>query len=528
MKRFTYCILFLLLWSMASLTAQAQGYSIKVKIKNLNKGQVFLAYHFSDKIYVADTCELNEKGEGIFQKKKTLTGGMYLIFLPTKTYFDIIVGDQQKFSVENDTTNFIKNIKVTGSPENDVFIKYQVFLEAKQKEATDLKKQKDAAKGNAAEEANIQKKLETLDKEVKAEINRIITTYPNYFFAKFLKSIQPIEPPEAPKDAKGQPIDPNFQYNYYRTHYWDNIDLGDPRMLRTPLLEQKLTTYIEKVVYQIPDSLSKEVDILVNKSKKDKECFRFVLGTLYNYFNKSQIMGFDAVFVHVAQYYLNGEADWDDPKYIEELKTKVKKIEPNLLGKIAQNFTVPTVDLKSYIELHKIPGKYTILFFFEPDCSHCQHEAPIMKEVYNRIKDKGVSFLAFCTQLDTAKIYKFNKERNLSWQTVYSPYYGKYRDDYNIYSTPTVYLLDKDKKIIAKRIDAEQLEKIIVTEMLWENIKDLKGTQRIDAIKAYTKTYHFKKSIELIKEAVDNIKLEDAEKKDMDDFMAKELAKYKE
>ena len=211
MKRFTYCILFLLMWSMTNLSASAQGYSIKVKIKNLNKGQVFLAYHFSDKMYVADTCELNSKGEGVFQKNKTLTGGMYVIFLPTKNYFDIIVGEQQKFSVENDTTQFLKNIKVTGSLENDVFIKYQQFLEDKQKLAADLRKQKDAVKGNAAEESKLQKKLEELDKEVKNEINRIVTTYPKLFFAKFLKSVQAVEPPEAPKDENGQPKDPNFQ-----------------------------------------------------------------------------------------------------------------------------------------------------------------------------------------------------------------------------------------------------------------------------------------------------------------------------
>ena len=286
-------------------------------------------------------------------------------------------------------------------------------------------------------------------------------------------------------------------------------------------------TYIEKVCYQIPDSLNKEVDMLIRKSKADKECFRFVLGTLYNYFNKSQIMGFDAVFVHIAQYYLNGEADWDDPKYIEELKTKVKKIEPNLLGKIAQNFKVPTPDLKNYIELYEMKNKYTVLFFFEPDCSHCNHEAPLMKEVYDRMHDKGIDFLAFCTQLDTAKIFKFNREKNLKWPTVYSPYYGKYRDDYNIYSTPTVYLLDKNKKIIAKRIDSEQLEKIIVSEMLWERIKDLKGAERVKAVKDYTKTYKFKKSIELIKDAVENIKFEEAEKKDLDKFLEKELAQYK-
>ena len=86
-----------------------------------------------------------------------------------------------------------------------------------------------------------------------------------------------------------------------------------------------------------------------------------------------------------------------------------------------------------------------------------------MVELEKEYRDKGVKIFAVCTEVNkdpwTEFIKKYHTEQFIN---VIDPYnYSKFRDKYDIYSTPTVYLLDKDKKIIAKRLDLEQLKELL-------------------------------------------------------------------
>ncbi len=47
---------------------------------------------------------------------------------------------------------------------------------------------------------------------------------------------------------------------------------------------------------------------------------------------------------------------------------------------------------------------------------------------------------------------------NLEWLNVWDPYNtSNFRNNYDIYSTPVIYLLNKDRKIVAKRIGVDQI-----------------------------------------------------------------------
>ena len=151
----------------------------------------------------------------------------------------------------------------------------------------------------------------------------------------FLKPTLDIIVPDPPRDASGNIIDSTWQYYYYRNHYFDNFDISDPRLLRTPLYEDKVMNYITKVVPQIPDSLIVEIDKLIEKSRSDSNLFRYMLITLFNYFGKSNYMGMDAVQIHIAEKYYITESWWSDPKFIADLKERVEKTKPLLIGKIA-------------------------------------------------------------------------------------------------------------------------------------------------------------------------------------------------
>ena len=177
-------------------------------------------------------------------------------------------------------------------------------------------------------------------------------------------------------------------------------------------------------------------------------------------------MGMDRVFVNLAdKYYLSGECWWADSTLLSKMGERVNKIKPNMLGEIAPDLKMEDVNGK-WQQLKYIKADFTILIFWEPSCGHCKKEIPKLYELYKSIRDKGIEVFAVYTQNDTTEWKKFiNEHVILDWLNVYDKYrITNFRNLYDIYSTPVIYILDKNKKIIAKRIGIDQIEKFLEFE----------------------------------------------------------------
>lgn len=458
------------------------GFEIKVKIHGLKDTNLILGHHFANMMNADDTIRLDKNGSGVFKGKKALLPGMYIIFLPSKTYFDILIGENQKFSVENDTSDLFKKIKFSGSKENQIFYDYQYLLSSKRDEKKKLQEKRKSA-ANDEEKKKIGEQMKGIDKEVKNYKEKTIIENPNTFVVKFIRATQDIEVPDPPKDANGKIIDSSFQYHYYRAHYFDNFDISDPAMLRTPLYEEKIMTYIDKVIPQDPDSINSAIDFLIAKSRTSQELFRYNLVTLFNHYINSQIMGFDAVTIYIADKYYLKEATWSDSAYIKKLRDQVDHLSPLLIGKVAPDIKLVYVSsdhfkaaadslplkknpyVGDFFMLSSIKANYIILYFWEADCSHCKKATPIMYDVYEKMKDKGVAVLSinllFGEDGKVKWIDYVNEHKLYDWINAWNPYDYKFKELYDVKSTPTIYILDKDRKIIAKRIGPEQCEEII-------------------------------------------------------------------
>ncbi len=91
------------------------GYNIKITLKDYSASEIYLGYTFADKKYLKDTAKAVKKGVFVFEGKEPLTGGVFFIYTPTKLFFEILVDDNQHFSIESDTVNFVKNAKIKDS-----------------------------------------------------------------------------------------------------------------------------------------------------------------------------------------------------------------------------------------------------------------------------------------------------------------------------------------------------------------------------------------------------------------------------
>jgi thiol-disulfide isomerase/thioredoxin len=467
MKKYLVLIAFLLLSCSGLLS---QGYRIQVKLKDFPNDTVVIGHRFNASFVPKDTVVLDKQGNGVFTGTEPLPQGMYLIYLPNKNYFDLLIGKDQEFYVENDTLNFINNIIIKGSDENTAFYKYQQYLQTQSKKAREIQ-DKIKAPSNKEESDKLKKELDLLNEEVMGYINQAIADNKGNFFGTFVKSLQEINVPDPPRDEKGNITDSTFQYRYYKNHYWDNFDPSDVRLLRTPFYEQKLMTYIEKVVYQVPDSLIKEVDMLIEKSRTDPQLFRYMLITLFNYYAKSQIMGIP-------------EASWSDKDFIEKLEDRVEKSKPTLIGQIAHDIQLVNLPadhfiaaaddeelkknpyLGTFFNLYDVKAEYIILFFWEADCGHCKTATPELYKVYQELKDKNVKVVAVNLlggEEGKVKWINFVNEHGLyDWINCWNPYDFEFKKIYDIVTTPALFILDRDKKIIAKKITPEQAKEIIL------------------------------------------------------------------
>lgn len=479
---------FLVLLTICSFRLHAQGYEIKIKIPALRDSSIILGHHFATSLYPDDTVKLDKNGVGVFKGKKNLPGGMYIILLPTKNYFDILIGSNQHFSISSDTSNFLKTTSFVGSPDNQLFFEYQNMISEKSKMANKLVERKKIATSEQQKDS-ITKAIDAINQEVIAYIKKNTKSAdPKLFFPVFLKALQDIEVPDAPKDVQGRVTDSLFQYRYYRTHYFDNFNITDNRLLYTPLYESKIKNYIERVIPQTPDTLMKETDMLIEKVRGNEELFRYMLVTLFNYYASSQIMGMDAVFVHISEKYYIPYATWSSKDYMDKLKKEVAKKKPNLLGKIApdlQLITLPTdhflaaksdTALKSnpylgdQINLHGIKAKFLVIAFWEADCGHCKKAIPLLYDsIYPILQMEDVKVLAIHMISSVEGKRKWidfvNEHQMYNWINAWSPYSVEYKDLYDVYSTPVIYVLDENKKILAKRIGVEQIQDVINFEL---------------------------------------------------------------
>jgi thiol-disulfide isomerase/thioredoxin len=457
-------LLFFILLSLVPTISFGQlknGYEIDLTIRDLQDSTVFLAYHLGDKQYIKDTIKLDRTGHGIVHGKEILPQGIYMIVLPGRKYFELLISDNQHFSISCTFSDYFNTLKFKGSDENSAFVEYQRKWVTMQQHAAAVSKRIQNNKQNS-DSMKILGPLQKLQEgNMKSYLKSVIKENENKFLGTLVKGLLPIDIPEFPVPigfANPDSVRWVRNYNYNKDHFFDNIDLTDERLLRTPLLYARLDAFFTNTLIQSPDTINKEIDKLIKKCSGNKKVFQFVSVYLFNHFRESEIMGYDAVMVKLADdIYLSGKADWVTKEFKDDLRKQINLIRPNLIGKKAENMVMDSYK-GIFVSLYDVEKDFTILYFWEPDCGHCKEATPKLKAYYDKPKFYSMEVFAVCTTSDKAKWTKYIEDNKLTWINGWDPKRSSHFDYYyNVQSTPTVYILDKKKKIIAKKLAVEEI-----------------------------------------------------------------------
>lgn len=434
------------------------GYELNFKVVGLTDKVIYLGYHFGDQRYVKDTVEVGFGGKVTFKGNQELPKGIYFLYSPNY-YFEFIVSEQ-RFSLVTSTTGGYSELEVENSKENQIFKEFQLGMIALQNERKAASEQL-ATATTKADSALVYEKIASVDKAASEFRRNTATQYEGSFVSEI---IWLMERPLIPdfKEITDDQDRSRTRYEYYKAHFFDKIDIKNTALLKTPVYSKTVQEYLDEVVIQHPDTLIAKIDWLLSAVENDEEAYRFWMVTFFTKYQKSELMGMDAIMVHLAdKYYLAGKVNWVDQEAIDKLKDEISFIKPNLIGKNAPTLQLLDINLKP-LNLKELTSEYTILYFYDPDCGHCKKKTPVLLEVYNKLKDQSVEVLGVCTVTDIDKWKTYVAEQNLGWKNGADPYYkSNFRQEYNVRSTPVIYVLDKSKKIIAKKLDVDQLEDFI-------------------------------------------------------------------
>ncbi|MBL7764875.1 MAG: DUF5106 domain-containing protein [Chitinophagaceae bacterium] len=446
----------------SAMTQARDGYSVKVKFTDAKDSLIYLCHYFgkSTTVFKDDSARLSHTGEALFKSDKKIVGGIYMILFADKTSsMEILLSNGDNYSVEVTKSDIYKSAKFTGSQVNTDFYNYQKFLQGYGAGYQKIEAELVTAK-TKKDSTEIYDRLKVKGKELTGYRHDYAVKNPNLFLGKLFKAVEDPEIPTEYPDLPDQPgkKDSSFPRTFYKNHYWDGYDFRDDRLIYTPIYERKLDDYITKLVVPVPDSVIKECDIILKKADGMEETFKYSLWYLTRWTETSKVMGMDEAFVYLVEnYYMRGKATWIDSAQLEKYKDRARKIAPNMIGQPAMDLRMVDTSDQKTIPLSSVKADYTILIFWSPTCGHCQKEMPKFDSLYHAALYKyNVKIYAVEAEDESQKWKEYIKSNNLDegWIHVHDPNrITNFRAFYDVYSTPTLYLLDANKVIRGKRID---------------------------------------------------------------------------
>lgn len=454
--------------------AGSSGRNIAITLTPLKNCKVYLGSYMGTGRTLVDSAVLNEKSQGVFKGDKKLTGGIYFVVSPQMTIqFEVLMDNIQQFSIVGDTSLKDQAV-IRGSLDNELFKTYTGFSVEKGQLIQQLSNAYKTA-SNKTDSSRLLEAINKADKELQDYRKNIIEQHPNSLLAMLFNSMKRPEIPPVPV-VNGKP-DSAYPYRFVKNHFWDDVLFSDDRLLRTPFFEPKLDDYFRYYVSPEPDSIIEEVKYILLSARTGKEIYPYLLTKFTNKYMNPEFMGQDKVFVYLFEnFYAKGDTMILNPASRKTVVERAYSLMANQLGKPAPvlNLTDTTGKTSS---LYSINADFTVVAFWDPNCGHCKEEMPRLDSFYQH-KWKGMKVAVYGVNIYENEVpawKKFITEKKLEgWIHAYQTKAAKdaeekagqpnYRQLYDIFKTPTLYLLDKDKRIIAKQLSLEQFDDLIATK----------------------------------------------------------------
>ncbi|HRS54001.1 MAG TPA: redoxin domain-containing protein, partial [Bacteroidales bacterium] len=435
--------------------------SISLLINNFNT-KLSVLYSIKGSKYIPIDTAILKKNTIIYSFNKPLPKGVYKISLNDTLFVDIIA-DTTNIEMATDSPNIIENMKILKSKENEIYYDYLKYYKVTYDSALRYKSDADMIKAINGGKDNYQsnelrQKYYNLIKSIRSYSLNLAKNNPDLFASKvILGSIMPdydeyMESPNA--------VPYNNLRDFYKEHFFDNIDLADNNLLRTNIIYNAVNDYITNFADPPSDqSYIESIDFILKKASVNPEVFQYLLELFITTFGSSP---WEKVYIYlIDNYILNGACGID----ISTRSNYINRAEA--MKKLEYGNPAPEVQLADtlgkIIPLYNVKAKYILLFFWNTACEHCEKAIPELIKIYNKYKDKEFEIYAIAIT-NSLDIWKHKIiENKMTWINV-SDLKGNNSPlmlQFNIWSTPHFFILDKNKKILERPLNVESINNFL-------------------------------------------------------------------
>ncbi len=436
-------ILFLIAFIPAIAMAQ---YTIEGVFSPANEFEFALLYKVtpSNSVYIKN-CEVNEEGHFTFEMDSTLTKGMYRIVyaLPQEEYnFDIIYNAKENVAL---TFNTETGIEYQESMENKLIRSYTYSMSLVSQSIGNFFNQQSSDSLALASIFKTQRETQANYEEAAKET----------FALHFIKANRPYIP-EGFEDIK-------TYIKNLKAHFFDHVDFNNEVLQSSNFLIERLLNYVFGMILQGDDeyeTYKSNIDKVVTAmSDADIIIKKRLLEVLWQQMADTNL---EAIANYIAQSYLIEIAQaLNDMETVNRL-TIFKSLS---LGNPAPDFEIvleeePGTETIWFSELDN--AKTYIIVFWSSNCSHCLEEIPELQSFISALEEGHVQVVAIGLE-DEPK--RWSMERLNFPEFTHVLGLGKWKNEignhYNITGTPTYFVINADKNIIAKPKDVDTLIKFL-------------------------------------------------------------------
>lgn len=380
---------------------------IDVKIDDINDTILYLMKYKSDKTQSIIDYSSISSAKKTFKNPQNYDEGIYVLTDSKQNpLFEILIGKDQKFSLYVEDMMDLNTYKIKGSKETSDYFKVysktihdKLYIKA-------LESEMEYFPDNA-------RKIDSIKRELYDYQESMLSKDKSSFLNTYIRFIEDSE----------------------ADHYFENLPLCDTRILNSRLLKNKLDDYFDNhMANQNADVICKNIDNLISKTNDCHEVRDYILWYLYSrYFNN------DLIYIHLSDNYFSKlEINNLTQNIRNEIIKRSDVLRKITIGSVSPTFSY-TDDEGNKIDLSEINAENLVLFFYKPDCQKCIRDKRILGLIKNKQKDLTILYI------------------NIS-EDNYSNVSQDIINQYDITTTPTIYVLDKNKRIIAKNIKAEEIE----------------------------------------------------------------------
>jgi peroxiredoxin len=440
--------------------AERNNLDIKLEIQGMPSGTYFLMGIITDQYFLVDSTSMRN-GSVSYTRSEPVAPGLYYVLYPDRsTAIQMIIDTDQQFSLKTIDGDIVGSMEVTGSVDNDLFYKALLYENQMQPEFTRIGNSFTGLQIGSPEHDALIAENKTLADQKMDYLKSLFAQAPKSLFTSFKEAGQ------APNVTYH--FDPNGSLSAeylvkLRSNYWTNTNFEDERLLRTPVITNKLKRYFGNIMPQQPDSLKKYTDLLVNQVPLNSEYYKYFVNwvTLEYEPTKTSLMDAEAVFVHMIQNYFTKEkAFWQDSVETYGLQLRAYEMGNSLVGQKGPDVIANGVDGKTY-SIGDIKSDYVIVYMWNPDCEHCAEQTPKLVSLYNQLKSQSVEVFSIAVNTEDDKWRGAVAKYGMPWINVFDPTNKAIYAKYYVDNTPELYILNPDRTIIGKNLKVNQITTII-------------------------------------------------------------------